>query len=687
MAARKKYSFAPYLLRRWYWALAVALTLLIWAGLALALRPYQDKDGTYASHPYGLMTSWEDQSLDLLFQLRDVLNPERRTRGLSEPITIIEVDEASIKASGVRLQKWPRDWYAKLIDRASAGGASVIGLDVYLSEKGGTTQADDAADKELVDSIANAGNVVLAEKLEAGGIPAIKPLPMFADVAYYVGFVDLPFDSDNSLRSALLFRSPRGGETQFSFAAAVAQGFKDQPLTPAADEGRVLIGERAVRLRNNLTMQLDFRGRTPSFTRVSARDILCAPPVSASVSVSFQCEASQPVSDELFRDRMVFIGTTNNDSPDLFQTPFYEPSALARLFDGKLPTIPAKMPGVEVHATSAATLLFGNSLVRPNYGWQILSLLLPLGLTALAVFRLRALLGLIVVVLVGVSALAVSSWAFKRYDLILPLASAWLGVGLLAPVGLGLRYARERMLREDKEAERAQVMDILSRCVSPEVAEELWQRREHFSLSGERRVVTIIFTDIRNFTTLSESVSSEKVVVWLNEYFTRMNNVVTSLGGHINKFIGDGLMIVFGAPTSRGEEVEARAAVACGLAMLEEVERINEDWAGTDRPRIAIGVGVHTGEATCGVAGAEQRLEYTVIGDTVNLSARLESTTKEFGVPILISEATAERLDDEYETEALGEVKVKGKTMNTSVYTVRKKAIAPAETVVSAGSV
>lgn len=686
MAIHKKYSFAPYLLRRWYWALAVALTLLIWAGLALALRPYQDKDGTYASHPYGLMTSWEDQSLDLLFQLRDVLHPERRTRGLKEPITIIEVDEASIKASNVRLQKWPRDWYAKLIDRASAGGASVIGLDVYLSEKGGTTQADDAADKELVDSIANAGNVVLAEKLEAGGIPAIKPLPMFVDGAYYVGFVDLPFDSDNSLRSALLFR--RGGEeTRFSFAAAVAQGFRDQPLTPAAGEGKVLIGERAVRLRNNLTMQLDFRGRTPSFTRVSARDILCAPPVSASVSESFQCEASQPVSDELFRDRMIFIGTTNSDSPDLFQTPFYEPSALARLFDGKLPTIPARMPGVEVHANAAATFLFGNSLSRPGYGWQILSLLLPLGLTALAVFRLRALLGLLVVVLVAVSALAVSSWAFNRYDLILPLASAWLGVGLLAPVGLGLRYARERMLREDKEAERAQVMDILSRCVSPEVAEELWQRREHFSLSGERRVVTIIFTDIRNFTTLSESVSSEKVVVWLNEYFTRMNNVVTSHGGHINKFIGDGLMIVFGAPTSRGEEVEARAAVACGLAMLEEVERINTDWTGTDRPRIAIGVGVHTGEATCGVAGAEQRLEYTVIGDTVNLSARLESTTKEFGVPILISEATAERLDDEYETEALGEVKVKGKTMNTSVYTVRKKAIAPAETVVSAGSV
>ncbi|MDT4896882.1 MAG: adenylate cyclase [Acidobacteriota bacterium] len=686
MAVKKKKSFVSDLLRRRYWALAIGVTLIIWAGLALAMRPMKDADGTYGSHPYGLMDAWENQSLDLLFQLRDVLHPERRTRGLQEPITIIEVDEASIRASNVRLQKWPRTWYAKLIDRASEGGASVIGLDLYLSEAGGTTQEDKAADQQLVASIENAGNVVLAQKLEAGGIPAIKPLPEFADAAWGVGFVDLPFDSDNSVRSAVsFFKARQDGETQLSFAAAVAQGFKDQTLTPAGDEN-LLLGERVLPLRKDRNLQLDFRGRTPAFNRVSARDILCG----AQVDPPLPCEASQPVSDDLFRDHIVLIGATNNDAPDLFQTPFYKSSALARLFDKNLSTIPARMPGVELHANSAATMLFGNSPVRPRYGWQILLLLVPLGLVAFAVFRLQALLGLLLVVLVAAGALAVSSWAFNRYDLILPLASAWLGIGLLAPVGLGVRYARERMLREDKEAERAQVMDILSRCVSPDVAEELWQRREHFSLSGERRVVTLIFTDIRNFTTLSESVSSEKVVEWLNEYFTRMNNIVTKFGGHINKFIGDGLMIVFGAPAERGEKVEAQAAVACGLAMLSEVERINEDWAGTDRPQLAIGVGIHTGVATCGVAGAEQRLEYTVIGDTVNLAARLESTTKEFVVPILISEATAERLEGEYETEPLGEVKVKGKTMNTAVYTVRKKAAEiseAAETTQSAGVV
>jgi adenylate cyclase len=216
-------------------------------------------------------------------------------------------------------------------------------------------------------------------------------------------------------------------------------------------------------------------------------------------------------------------------------------------------------------------------------------------------------------------------------------------------------------------------MDIFSRFVSKEVAVQMWNQRGHLSLAGERRIVTVIFTDIRNFTTLSESVSSATVVEWLNDYFSRMNAVVESYGGHINKFLGDGLMIVFGAPIDRGDAGEAHAAVDCGLAMLSAVENMNTEWANTGRPVVKIGVGVHTGEATCGVVGAEKRLEYTLIGDTVNLASRLESTTKELGVSILISDATAKLLKDDYELRPLGEVKVKGKTINTTVFTVSRK--------------
>lgn len=662
-------SFVYVLLRRHYWLAAALITLVVWAVVALTMRPLKDASGFYASYPYGVTTGLENQSLDLLFQLRDARRPELRRRGEAEPITIIEIDDATIKASGVRIQKWPRDLYAKLIDTASQGGAAVIGLDVFLSEAGGASPDDRAADEKLAKSIAAAGNVVVATKTSAGDSEELQPLPMFADQAYAAGYVDLPLDSDGFVRNSQLV-IPSHPEPKISFATRLVEGYlaatapegsPPQVLQPAAN-GNFRLGEREILRRNDGNLQLDFRGRSPAFRRVSAANILFN-------------HASVPA--DLFRDRIVLIGAANIDAPDLFATPFYEYSALARLFDRSLPDAPKRMPGAELHANAAATLLHGKMLKHPRYFPQILVVLLALVAVAASVFWLRPLIAFVAVIVIAGLSLAISSWAFNAHGLILPLAGMWLGILALTPVGLGVRYARERLLRSETEAERAQVMDIFSRFVSADVAKEMWDRRGQSSLAGEIRTVTIIFTDIRNFTTLSESEASDKVVQWLNDYFARMNEIVERHGGHINKYIGDGLMIVFGAPVDRGDRQEAREAVECGLAMLDEVERMNEDWKGTGRPVIKIGCGIHTGPATCGVVGAERRLEYTVIGDTVNLSARLESTTKEFSVPILISEPTAKLVADDFDIRPLGEVKVKGKTQNTTVFTVsRKNAVA-----------
>lgn len=674
MAARPN-SFTAELLRRRFRALAAALTLVVLAGLALLMLPLRESDGRFDKNPYGLTTTLENRALDLLFQLRDARRPDSRARGLSEPITLVEVDEAAIRASQVRLQRWPREWYARLIDRAREGGARAVGLDVYLSERGGDypdeepegapPDKDRAADQALAEAVYNTENVVLVQKLAAGGTDAIVPHPMFAEGATAVAFADFPLDGDQAVRASQLVVTPPGGQPQQSFAAALAQLYTGETLEPDGERA-VRLGASRFPLRNDYTLQIDFRGRTPSFRRVSAADLL------------FNPEARVP--EDLFRDRVVIIGATNNDAPDLFLTPFYEPLALARLLDPTLPSVPSRMPGIEVHANVVATLLNGQALRRPTYFWQVAFVAAALALCALSVFALRALYGFALVVAVAVLLLVLSAWAFDTHALVLPLASAWVGVGTLAPLGLLLRQARERALREEQEAERAAIMDIFSRCVSEEVAEELWQRRDRVELGGEAHVVTIIFTDIRNFTTLTESAaSSREVVAWLNDYFSRMHEVVRRHGGHINKFIGDGLMIVFGAPVNRGAEREARAAVECGLHMLEEVENLNREWEGTGRPHLAIGVGIHTGEATCGVVGAPGRLEYTVIGDAVNLAARLESTTKEAGVSLLASRPTAELLGDDYEAHALGDVRVKGKTESTSVYAVgRRGTAAPA---------
>jgi adenylate cyclase len=666
MAILIRKTFLLDLLRRRYWLITILVTFMVWVALALSLWPLKDADGSFASNPYGLSTTLENKVLDLLFQLRDVTHPERRTQRLNEPITLIVIDEASIRASKVRLQKWPRDWYARLVNRASKGGAAVIGVDLLLSEEGGMTTEDKAADQQLAEAIASAGNVVLVAKLPAGGYDAVFPLPMFSEAAYSVGFADLPLDSDGFVRSVPLTISRPNEETKFSFATRLAEGYlasrvtegKAPPFLRPVSEEMDVLGERQLPLRRDRYLQIDFRTRSPAFRRISAGQIL------------FADKAQVP--DDLFQGRIVIIGAANIDAPDLFYTSFYEASTLSRLLDRNLPTDPVRTPGSELHATAVATMLFGQTPTRPRYLWQIAILMLPLAVIALVVFRMRTSFGLLALLVVAVGALSVSSFAFNASGLILPLASAWAGMLVLIPLGFGLRLARERILTSEAEAERALVMDILSRCVSKSVAKELWHRRDKI-LSGERQIVTIIFTDIRGFTTIAETAASDQVVEWLNIYFNRMNTIVEKHRGHINKFIGDGIMIVFGAPASLGDAVEARAAVACGLEMLAEVQKLNQEWQGTGRPQIAIGVGIHTGDATCGVVGAERRLEYTIIGDTVNLASRLESTTKDYGIPILISDATAALLGDDYDVRALGDVKVKGKMTKSRIYTVSQK--------------
>jgi len=653
------------LLRRRYWLATALISLMVAAVVSILMRPVKDANGAYATYPYGVTTGLDNQALDLLFQMRDARRAQLRIRGQQEPITIIEIDDATIKASGVRIQKWPRDLYARLIDSASEGGAAVIGLDLFLSEAGGASAEDKAADTKLAKSIADAGNVVLAMKTSAGGFEELQPLPMFADQAYAVGFVDLPLDSDGFVRNSQLSLARPNEDTKFSFATRLVEGYLAATAPDGAPpqylvgtEGNPRLGQREILTRNDGNLQIDFRGHSPAFRRVSAADIL------------FKQGAPPP---DLFRDRIVLIGASNIDAPDLFATPYYEYSTLPRLLDQSLPATPKRMPGVEIHANAASTLLFGKMLRHLSYARQILAGLLVLIVSAFAVFYLRPLLAFLSVAGIAALALAISSWGFNSYGVILPLAATWLGMALITPLGLGVRYARERLLRSETEAERAQVMDIFSRFVSADVAKEMWDRRGQSSLVGENHTVTIVFTDIRNFTTLSEAETSDKVVEWLNDYFARMNEIVEGHGGHINKYIGDGLMIVFGAPVDRGDSTEARAAVECGLGMLDEVERMNSDWEGTGRPVVKIGCGIHTGVATCGVVGAERRLEYTVIGDTVNLSARLESTTKELGVTILISESTAKLVEEFYDVRAMGEVKVKGKTQNTTVFTVSRK--------------
>ena len=181
----------------------------------------------------------------------------------------------------------------------------------------------------------------------------------------------------------------------------------------------------------------------------------------------------------------------------------------------------------------------------------------------------------------------------------------------------------ERILSRQAHAQREQMMRLFSSYVDPKVAETIWKRRDELSLGGEERVATVMFTDIRGFTALSAHQPPASVLQWLNRYLTAMDEVIRAHGGFLNKFIGDGLMIIFGLPLSQGEKEDARHAVEASLAMLARVDQLNQEEKSNPKvPQLRIGIGIHTGRLMAGSIGSAARQEYSVIGETVNLASR-----------------------------------------------------------------
>jgi adenylate cyclase len=346
--------------------------------------------------------------------------------------------------------------------------------------------------------------------------------------------------------------------------------------------------------------------------------------------------------DNPLRGRAVLVGGTFADGRDIHRTPY------------------GFMPGVEIQANIVHMLATG-SLVRPagwlaGFGVQLVAVLLA-GLVMVAV---RPLWGTAVclagALLLGVPA---SYLAFSRggywVDFLLPVAATSL-------LGVGADILSKRRLR-----------DALGRYVSPEVAARV--ERNPADLEGERRQVSILFTDLRGFTTLSERMAPEQMAARLTEYFDAMTSAIFVRRGMVNDFIGDAILAVFGAPLDDPEH--ARHAVLSALAMVETLDRLNERWAGEGLPALRMGVGIHTGEVFAGNVGRAGKVKYAVVGDTVNLASRVESLNKELGTTMLVTEATYRAAGLDLEVKDRGRVNVKGREEPVRVYEVMGGQTAP----------
>src|SRR5882724_108538 len=556
---------------------------------------------------FGLLDAQEHWSLAQLFELRGSRKPMPQ-------IVIVTIDESTFTEMN---EQWPfaRARHAELLMQLAAGKPRLIGIDLIFDAPSSRGPKDDEA---FGKAIAFAGNVVLGAAYTKDIQPYTRretfnvPILVLRRGAAAVAPVNVHADADGDVRRVPLMVTPEQLAPMPAFDTTLHRllarsGF---PVAPLPTSPSILI---------------NFRGGRTTYPWVSYHRVVRG-----------------EIPSEHWKDKIVLIGPTSPILHDQF------PTAFAPGGD---------MPGVEIHANALETLVRGNPIREvPQAVSTALAVVAGL-LGAALVIRLHAFRALIAAAGLWVILTLAAYAGFVLMDV-------WMR-GMAGTWALVLGYGGtvvEHFVREQRERRRFQ------QFFSPAVAREVVRHKEEGSLDTSRRLVTVLFSDIRGFTTLSEQLQPEQVAEMLREYLTEMTEIVFRHGGTVDKYIGDCVMALYNVPFEDPEH--AVKAVRTALEFQERTLAVSKRWEEKLGIAIRNGVGINTGEAVVGTLGSKQRLEYTAIGDTINLGARLESITKDYKTNIIISESTYLLVKDQFVTKELGDVMVKGKSQPVKIYAV-----------------
>jgi class 3 adenylate cyclase/CHASE2 domain-containing sensor protein len=563
----------------------------------------------------------------------------------SETLVFVDFDNDTIRALGT--YPVPRGVLAKSVARITEGYPELIGLDWILSEP-----RNEAEDRQLADAIDHAGNLILTDAFASYQLLGNEPLPVFQAGALDVAFANFPVDGDGIVRRMLLGversgRDAKAGQVWLSMPASLMMYHQGKPPTPPK------AGGPAIWHFDNTEVPLDGTQWKSALIGYWSQSAL------ATFSAKQVLEAN--FDPTVFNGKIVLVGQSNSEAKDLYATPGFRFQSSTRR---------PLTCGAAIHAAALATLLTGKSIrVLDDRSLWVLNLLF-VGVVIALILGLKPAYSIPAALLSAGGVLLLAWLLFLKQGLWLKVVSSEAGICLAIPAGLGYRLIQQRR-------ERWEAMGLLEHYLSPQVADEVWRRHQEGEnvLRGQQRTVTVLFSDIRDFTKTTAGKAPEDVLQWLNHYLAAMDVIIRSNGGMLNKFIGDGIMVLFGAPENVEAKDGACRAVRTALQMIERVKELNSDARSNNLPlsaEIRIGVGIHTGLVSAGNVGSGERLEYTVIGETVNLASRLEAQTKEFKTPLVFSPQTWELVRDCFKTAPLGEAEVRGFSGKIRLFTVHE---------------
>jgi adenylate cyclase len=565
----------------------------------------------------GIWQPLERLAYDGLFKLRPDLEWDDR-------IAVIAIDEASLAEYGQ--WPWSRTRHVELLQALNNYQPAAVGFDVLFFDSS-------PIDSELAKAIEANRNVVLGSLGDDAEL-----VPEFAEVVAGIGHILHEPDPDGISRQGIGFFQD---EPPFSVAMLEAANLSEfQPLTS----------------------ETGFGDQTPTYVWINWPSSLVSDPESgildAVPTYSFMdvvASGNRPgdnIPEDAFKDKLVLVGFVATGFDDIV-------SPIGRI------------PGVYLHGALIDNLL-NDRLIQPLPDWIAAILIIAIAVaTAWLEFdrRLGGRLAIALVLPIGWFGIAFAAFTF---------ANSWLPIA--APIGTMILTYTAVQLRE--QYEKQQLMNLFSQQVSPEMADMIWQRKAEIFLDGElpaqELTATVLFMDIRSFTTISEKMPPRELFIWLNQYLEEMSNCIMEHHGVIDKYIGDAIMAVFGTPFphTNPEDIQQDALNACAacLAIHKKLTPLNKRLEAADQPLIRIGIGMHTGTLMAGSVGGKKRSNFSVIGDTVNVAARLEPMNKQFTennpYNLLMTRDTYHLVRDRYLGQQVDEIQLRGKENPTKIYAI-----------------